>query len=60
MRINFNEAPKKLQQTRSLVEYKEEFENLGNLVDWSDDALLGSFLGDLQPELVEVVCMFEP
>ena len=47
--INFNEALKKLQQTRFLVEYQEEFETLGNLVNWSDDSLMGAFLGGLQP-----------
>ena len=58
--INFNEALKKLHQTGSLVEYQKEFETFGNLVDWSDDALLSAFLGGLQPELVEAVRMFEP
>ena len=60
MGINFNEALKKLQKTKFLVEYQEEFETLGNLVDWSDDSLLGAFLGGLKPELAEAIRMFEP
>ena len=41
------------------MKYQEEFETLGNLVDWSHDALWGAFLGGLQPELVEAIHMFE-
>ena len=47
--INFNEALKKLQQTRSLVEYQEgRVSKFGESVDWLD-----AFLGGLQPDLAE-------
>ena len=58
---NFNEALKKLEQTTSLMEYQEEFKSLSNLVDsWSEEALLGAFVGGLKPKLAEVVRVFEP
>nr|GLL19764.1 hypothetical protein CK203_107764 [Ipomoea trifida] len=57
----FNEALKKLQQTGSLHDYHEEFERLGNRVHgWSEEALLGVYMGGLKSELADVVRMFRP
>ena len=43
------------------MEYQEEFKSLSNLVDsWSEEALLGAFIGGLKPKLAEVVRVFEP
>nr|GMD47364.1 Retrovirus-related Pol polyprotein from transposon 17.6 [Ipomoea batatas] len=58
---DFNEALKKLQQTGSLHDYHEEFERLGNRVHgWSEEALLGVYMGGLKSELADVVRMFRP
>ena len=54
-RTNFIKALKKVEQTVSLTKYQEEFERLSNLVDgWSEEALLGAFIGGLKPELAYV------
>ena len=52
---------KKLQQTGSLTEYQEEFERLGNTVHgWSEEALIGMFMGILTMEIAKVVRTFKP
>ena len=52
---------KKLQQTGSLTEYQEEFERLRNMIHgWSEEALIGMFMGRLTMEIAEAVRMFKP
>nr|GMD31025.1 Transposon Ty3-G Gag-Pol polyprotein [Ipomoea batatas]GMD39226.1 Transposon Ty3-G Gag-Pol polyprotein [Ipomoea batatas] len=48
-------------ETGSLYDHREEFERLGNRVHgWSEEALLGVYMGGLKPELVDIVWMFRP
>ena len=52
---------KKLQQTSSLTKYQEEFERLGNRVHgWSEEALIGMFMGGLTMEIAKAIRMFKP
>lgn len=58
---NFHEALSKIHQTGSLREYQKEFERLMNKVDnWSEAALVGSFLGGLKDTIADNVRMFSP
>ncbi|CAA0265790.1 unnamed protein product [Arabidopsis thaliana] len=58
---NFHEALSKIQQTGSLRDYQREFERLTNKVDnWSEEALVGTFLGGLRDNIADHVHMFSP
>lgn len=58
---NFHEALSKIQQTGSLRDYQKEFERLMNKVEnWSEDALVGTFLGGLKDAIADNVRMFSP
>ncbi|XP_023638902.1 uncharacterized protein LOC111830637 [Capsella rubella] len=58
---HFHEALSKIQQTGSLREYQREFEQLQNRVEnWSEDALIGTFLGGLNKSIAAHVRMFSP
>ena len=57
--VDFDEALSKLQQVSSLCDYHKEFERLGNRVQgWSQQALIGTFMGGLKPEISEAIRMF--
>lgn len=58
---NFHEALSKIRQTGSLRDYQKEFERLMNKVDnWSEEALVGTFLGGLKDTIADNVRMFSP
>lgn len=58
---NFHMALSKIRQTGSLRDYQREFERLQNKVDnWSEDALVGTFLGGLNETIANHVLMFAP
>lgn len=58
---NFHEALSKIRQTGSLREYQKEFERLMNKTDnWSEAALVGTFLGGLKDSIADNVRMFSP
>lgn len=58
---NFHEALSKIRQTGSLRDYQKEFERLMNKVDnWSEQALVGTFLGGLKETIADNVRMFSP
>lgn len=58
---NFHEALSKIQQTGSFRDYQSEFERLMNKVEnWSEDALVGTFLGGLKDAISDNVRMFSP
>ncbi|CAA7045918.1 unnamed protein product [Microthlaspi erraticum] len=58
---NFDEALSKIQQTGTLREYQREFERLQNNVDgWTQKALVGTFLGGLNPSIADPIRMFKP
>lgn len=58
---NFHMALSKIRQTGSLSDYQREFEKLQNKVDnWSEEALVGTFLGGLNEAIANHVQMFAP
>ena len=58
---DFDEALSKIEQKGSLRDYQKEFERLGNKVGgWTQKALVGTFMGGLEPEIVEGIRMFKP
>lgn len=58
---NFHEALTQIRQTGSLSDYQEEFERLQNKVQgWSQEALVGAFMGGLHHTIADEVRMFEP
>lgn len=58
---HFHEALSKIQQTGSLREYQREFEQLQNRVtNWSEEALVGTFLDGLNKTIPAHVRMFSP
>ncbi|XP_031494887.1 uncharacterized protein LOC116260570 [Nymphaea colorata] len=49
---DFNVQLKSLTQTGSVIDYQDQFESLACLVTgWDDEALVGAFIGRLQPEI---------
>ncbi|CAL1391412.1 unnamed protein product [Linum trigynum] len=57
----FDEILSHIKQTGSLKDYQTEFERLGNRVrGWSQQALVGTFLGGLKPEIAEGIRIFNP
>lgn len=58
---DFDEALSKIQQTGSLQEYQREFERLQNKVEgWTQKALIGTYMGCLNPAIADSVRMFRP
>lgn len=58
---NFHAALSKIRQTGTLREYQKEFERLQNKVNnWSEEALVGTFLGGLNDQIASHVQMFSP
>ncbi|ESQ30824.1 hypothetical protein EUTSA_v10012141mg [Eutrema salsugineum] len=58
---DFHEALSRVRQTGSLSDYQQEFERLQNKVrGWSQQALVGTFMGGLQPEIADGIRMFRP
>lgn len=58
---NFHAALSKIRQTGTLREYQKEFERLQNKVNnWSEEALVGTFLGGLNEAIASHVQMFAP
>ena len=59
---DFDEALSRIRQDKSLREYQQEFEKLGNGVQgWTHQkALVGTFTGGLKPEIAEGIRMFKP
>ncbi|ESQ51584.1 hypothetical protein EUTSA_v10017833mg, partial [Eutrema salsugineum] len=58
---NFDEALSKIQQTGTLREYQREFERLRNKVEgWTQRALVGTYLGGLNPTIADPIRMFKP
>ena len=58
---DFDEALSKIEQKGSLRDYQKEFERLGNKVSgWIQKALVGTFMGGLEPEIAEGIRMFKP
>uniref|UniRef100_A0A0D3BQN0 Ty3 transposon capsid-like protein domain-containing protein n=1 Tax=Brassica oleracea var. oleracea TaxID=109376 RepID=A0A0D3BQN0_BRAOL len=58
---NFHEALSKIKQTGTLREYQRDFERLMNKVDnWSEKALVGSYLGALHASIADHIRMFSP
>lgn len=58
---DFDESLSKIRQTGLLRDYQREFERLGNRVrGWTQKALVGTFMGGLQPEISEGIRMFKP
>ena len=58
---NFHMALAKIRQKGSLGDYQREFEKLQNKVDnWSEEALVGTFLGGLDETIANHVQMFAP
>ncbi|CAA0808369.1 Unknown protein, partial [Striga hermonthica] len=58
---NYNEALARIRQTGSLREYIKEFERLAYRVrDWSEDALVGAFVGRLRFDLAAEVRLERP
>lgn len=58
---NFHMALSKIRQTGSLLDYQREFEKLQNKVhNWSEEALVGTFLGGLNESIANHVQMFAP
>jgi hypothetical protein len=58
---DYDEALSRIQQRGTLRVYQCEFERLANrVVGWPHKALVGTFLGGLKDEIVDVVRMFKP
>ncbi|KAL4379488.1 hypothetical protein GQ457_02G040490 [Hibiscus cannabinus] len=58
---DFHEALSKIKQVGTLRDYQKEFERLGNRVQgWSQQALVGTFLGGLKVEIADGIRMFKP
>ena len=56
----FDESLSKIQQMGSLRDYQKEFERLDNKVhDWTLEALVGTFMGSLRPEIDDGIKMFK-
>jgi hypothetical protein len=58
---DYDEALSRIQQEGTLQDYQQEFEHLANrVVGWPQKALVGTFLGGLQQDIVYAVRMFKP
>jgi hypothetical protein len=58
---DFDEALSHIEQKGTVRKYQREFECLANcVVDWLEKALVGTFLGGLQPDIANPVKMFKP
>lgn len=58
---NFHEELSKIRQTGTFQEYQRAFERLRNKVsNWSEEALVGTFLGGLHHTIADDVRMFQP
>ncbi|CAA0834114.1 Unknown protein, partial [Striga hermonthica] len=58
---NYNEALARIRQTGNLREYIKEFERLACRVrDWSEDALVGAFIGGMRFDLAAEVRLERP
>lgn len=58
---DFDESLSKIRQTGPLREYQREFERLGNKVkEWTQKALVGTFMGGLKTEVSDGIRMFKP
>ncbi|XP_024043371.1 uncharacterized protein LOC112100028 [Citrus clementina] len=56
---DYDEALSRVKQTRSLRDYQREFERLGNRVrGWTQKALVGTFMGGLNPKISKEIRMF--
>ncbi|CAL1390315.1 unnamed protein product [Linum trigynum] len=57
----FDEALSRIRQTGTLKDYLTEFERLGNRVHgWTQQALVGTFLGGLKPIITDGIRIFNP
>lgn len=55
------EALSRIRQISSLPDYQREFEHLVNKVHgWTQQALVGTFIGRLKPKLTDEIHMFQP
>ena len=58
---DFDEVLSKIEQKGSQQDNQKEFERLGNKVSgWTQKALVGTFMGGLEPEIAEGIRMFKP
>lgn len=58
---DFDKALSRVRQLGSLLDYKNEFEKLGNQVKgWTLKTLIGTFMGGLSIEILEAIRMFKP
>ncbi|CAL9217878.1 unnamed protein product [Arabidopsis halleri] len=58
---DFDEALSKIQQTGTLNDYQREFERLQKKVEgWTQKALIGTYVGGLNPTIADSVRMFRP
>lgn len=58
---DFDEALSRVTQVNSLQDYQKEFERLGNRVkEWTQKALVGTFMGGHKSEIAEGIRMFKP
>ncbi|CAL1413611.1 unnamed protein product [Linum trigynum] len=59
--VSCHEALAKIEQTGSLSDYLLTFEKLGNrCFGWTEEALVGSFMGGLKYEISDAIRMFKP
>ncbi|KAL9435272.1 hypothetical protein AB3S75_021528 [Citrus x aurantiifolia] len=58
---DFDEALSRVRQVGTLRDYQREFERLGNRVHgWTQKALVGTFMGGLNPKISDSIRMFKP
>lgn len=58
---DFDEALSHIKEGGSLRDYQREFEKLGNRIHgWTQKALVGTFMGGLNPEVADGIRMFKP
>ncbi|KAH9735892.1 hypothetical protein KPL71_017903 [Citrus sinensis] len=58
---DFDEALSRVRQIGTLRDYQREFERLGNRVhDWTQKALVGTFMRGLNPKISDGIRMFKP
>ncbi|CAL1410951.1 unnamed protein product [Linum trigynum] len=56
-----DEALSRIRQTGSLRDYQRKFEKLANrCVGWTEQALVGTYMGGLKPEIADDIRMFRP
>lgn len=58
---DFDEALSQIWKIGSLREYQQEFEQLGNRIrDWTQKALMDTFIGGLMTMISNGIHMFQP